>query len=113
VLVDTRQERDRRRDGAVPGSLPIPRTVLEWAVDPASGCPNPAVGGFDRQLIVMCNEGFSSSLAAANLRRLGFDRATDLVGGFAAWRAAGLPVQRAQAAPGGIDGRGPAEPGEP
>ena len=84
--------------------------MLEWAVDPASGCPNPAVGGLDRHLIVLCNEGYSSSLAAANLRRLGFDRATALVGGFAAWKAAGLPVQPPLAAPGALAGRGPAEP---
>jgi rhodanese-related sulfurtransferase len=86
ILVDIRSESQRAADGVVPGAEFIPRNVLEWRCD-----------RFDpgRQLIVMCNEGYQSSLAAANLKRLGLGRAGDLTGGFQAWRAAGLPVERA------------------
>jgi hypothetical protein len=66
--------------------------VLEWRVDPDSGYSNPHIGGLDRRLVVFCADGYSSSLAAANLRELGCRRATDLVGGFRGWKAAGLPV---------------------
>jgi rhodanese-related sulfurtransferase len=70
----------------------FPRNVLEWRCDPASPARDERVCDQGRQLIVMCDEGYQSSLAAANLRRLGFERATDLAGGFRAWRAAGLSV---------------------
>jgi rhodanese-related sulfurtransferase len=93
VLVDVRSELQRERDGVVPGSLFFPRNVLEWRCDPASAARDERVSDLARQLIVMCDEGYQSSLAAANLRRLGFGRATDLAGGFQAWRAAGLPVE--------------------
>ncbi len=73
----------------------IPRNVLEWRLDPASGYSHPGAPGLDDQVIVMCNEGYQSSLVAATLKRLGFARATDLDGGFQAWRAAGLPTERA------------------
>ena len=92
VVLDTRTPTDRDRFGVIAGSVHAPRTVLEWAVDPASGYHHPAVRGFDQRLVVVCHEGYSSSLAAQSLRRLGFHRATDLVGGVAAWRAAGLPL---------------------
>jgi rhodanese-related sulfurtransferase len=92
VLVDIRAESQRARDGVVPGSVFIARNVLEWRCDPASDARDRRVCDQGRQLIVMCDEGYQSSLAAANLRRLGFERATDLVGGFQAWLAAGLPV---------------------
>ena len=92
LLVDIRSETQRDRDGAVPGAAWFPRNVLEWRLDPASEGHDPAVGGTDREVIVMCDEGYQSSLAAATLQELGFSRATDLVGGFQAWRAAGLPV---------------------
>jgi rhodanese-related sulfurtransferase len=92
ILVDVRSEHQRERDGVVPGSVSFPRNVLEWRCDPASAARDERVSHVGRQLIVMCDEGYQSSLAAANLRRLGFERATDLVGGFGAWRAAGLPV---------------------
>ena len=94
VLVDVRSELQRERDGVVPGSVFFPRNVLEWRCDPASPARDDRVSDLGRLLIVMCDEGYQSSLAAANLRRLGFERATDLAGGFQAWRAAGLPVAR-------------------
>lgn len=93
LLIDLRSQDERERNGIVPGSLHIPRSVLEWRVDPDSGYANPAVGGLDRRLVLLCAQGFSSSLAAATLQELGFANATDVVGGFAAWRAAGLPVR--------------------
>jgi rhodanese-related sulfurtransferase len=93
LLVDIRSESQRERDGVVPGALYHPRNVLEWRMDPASGHDDPTVGGLDRRVIVMCDEGYQSSLAAATLRDLGFRRAADLDGGFQAWRAAGLPVE--------------------
>jgi rhodanese-related sulfurtransferase len=76
----------------VPGAIHFPRNVLEWRCDPSCPARDERVCDPSRQLIVMCDEGYQSSLAAANLRRLGFERATDLVGGFQAWLAAGLPV---------------------
>jgi rhodanese-related sulfurtransferase len=85
ILVDVRSDSQRAADGVVPGAVFIPRNVLEWRCDMFDP---------DRQLIVMCDEGYQSSLAAANLKRLGIERATDLAGGFQAWRAAGLPVDR-------------------
>jgi rhodanese-related sulfurtransferase len=96
VLVDVRSELQRERDGVVPGSVFFPRNVLEWRCDPASPTRDERVAELGRRLIVMCDEGYQSSLAAANLRRLGFERATDLAGGFRAWRAAGLPVSLAR-----------------
>jgi rhodanese-related sulfurtransferase len=92
VLVDIRSELQRERDGIVRGSVFFPRNVLEWRCDPESPARDERVGDRGNLLIVMCDEGYQSSLAAANLRRLGFERATDLAGGFQAWRAAGLPV---------------------
>jgi rhodanese-related sulfurtransferase len=92
VLVDIRSELQRQRDGVVPGSVFFPRNVLEWRCDPESPARDERVCDRARRLIVMCDEGYQSSLAAANLKRLGFERAADLAGGFQAWRAAGLPV---------------------
>jgi len=92
VLVDIRSELQRERDGMVPGSVFFPRNVLEWRCDPASPWRDPRVSDTTRLVIVMCHEGYQSSLAAANLKRIGLERAADLVGGFQAWRAAGLPV---------------------
>jgi rhodanese-related sulfurtransferase len=99
LIVDIRSADERRRDGVVPGALHIPRTVLEWRVDPASEWRNPRVGGHERRLVLLCSQGWSSSLAAASLVDLGFRRAADVVGGFEAWRRAGLPI--AAAAEGG------------
>jgi rhodanese-related sulfurtransferase len=97
LLIDIRSDSDREREGIVPGSLHIPRTVLEWRVDPDSTWRNPHVGGPDRQVVILCDHGCSSVLAAAALVDLGFTRAGDVVGGFAAWREAGLPIVTAQA----------------
>jgi rhodanese-related sulfurtransferase len=95
LLVDIRSEAHRERDGLIPGAMFHPRSVLEWRMDPTSGHADPAVGGLDRRVILVCDEGYQSSLAAANLRELGFARVADLVGGFQAWRDAGLPVDPA------------------
>jgi len=92
LLVDIRSESQRSDDGVIPGAAYHPRNVLEWRMDPASEHSDPAVGGLDRRVIVVCNEGYQSGLAAATLRDIGFTRAADLVGGFQAWRGAGLPV---------------------
>jgi rhodanese-related sulfurtransferase len=92
VLVDIRAESQRGRDGQVPDAVFIPRNVLEWRCDPRSDHRDERVSDPERRLIVMCNEGYQSSLAAAALRELGLERATDLAGGFQAWRAAGLPI---------------------
>jgi rhodanese-related sulfurtransferase len=92
ILIDIRADSQIAADGVVPGAIVVPRNVLEWRVDPASGHRLPCAPGLDDQVILMCNEGFQSSLAAATLQRLGFAHATDLDGGFQAWRAAGLPV---------------------
>jgi len=93
VLIDIRSEVQRERDGVVPGSRFVARNVLEWRCDPSSAWHDPAiVNPAGRRLILMCNEGYQSSLAAATLQRLGFEDATDMIGGFQAWRGAGLPV---------------------
>jgi rhodanese-related sulfurtransferase len=93
LLVDIRSESQRAADGVVPGAMYHPRNVLEWRMDPASGATDPAVGGLERRVIVMCDAGYASSLAAETLREIGFDHAADLDGGFQAWREAGLPVE--------------------
>jgi rhodanese-related sulfurtransferase len=111
VLIDLRSNDERRRSGVVPGSLHIPRSVLEWRVDPDSGYTNPHIGGLDRQLILFCADGYSSSLAAATARELGATKATDIVGGFVAWKASGLPVRPASdPEPSELPGMGPPEP---
>ena len=92
LLVDTRPWEQRRRDGDVPGAVVIDRNVLEWRLDPASPWRIPEVTGHDLEVIVLCNQGYSSSLVADTLRTLGLHRAVDVVGGFEAWAAAGLPV---------------------
>ena len=92
VLVDIRAESQRAEDGLVPGAIVIERNVLEWRCDPASASRDERVSDPSRQLIVMCDGGYQSSLAAATLQELGLPHATDLVGGFQAWRTAGLPV---------------------
>lgn len=93
-LIDIRAESQIARDGTVPGALVLGRNVLEWRVDPDSAHRHPEAPGVEDQVIVMCNEGYQSSLAAATLQQLGFSRVTDLDGGFQAWRSAGLPVDR-------------------
>jgi rhodanese-related sulfurtransferase len=92
VVVDIREEERRLQDGRVPGGVEIARNVLEWRCDPESEWRDERVSDPERIVVVMCNEGYQSSLAAANLQRIGLPRATDMDGGFQAWRAAGLPV---------------------
>jgi rhodanese-related sulfurtransferase len=93
LLIDIRTDAQRQRDGEVPGALAIDRTVLEWRVDPASGAAHPEIGGLDAPLILLCAQGYSSSLAVGALLDLGASQVTDVIGGFEAWRAAGLPMQ--------------------
>ncbi|MFE9098188.1 rhodanese-like domain-containing protein [Streptomyces sp. NPDC007264] len=92
LLVDIRYAALRDRDGLIPGALVIERNELEWRLDPRGSHRVPEATSHDLRVVVVCNEGYASSLAAASLRTLGLRRATDLVGGFQAWRAAGLPV---------------------
>ncbi|MGW7425203.1 rhodanese-like domain-containing protein [Streptomyces sp. NPDC054813] len=92
LLVDIRYAALRDRDGVIPGALVIERNELEWRLDPQGSHKAPEATGHDLQVIVICNEGYASSLAAASLHQLGLHRATDLVGGFQAWKSAGLPV---------------------
>jgi len=99
VIVDTRSHEQRAAGGIVPGSIRVHRNVLEWRVDPRSGWYDKRFAVYSGPVIVMCQQGYSSSLAAATLQRLGFDRATDMVGGFEAWAAAGLPVEPLGAEP--------------
>jgi rhodanese-related sulfurtransferase len=94
LLVDIRPAAQRAREGEVPGAMIVERNVLEWRFDPASSARLPEAS-YDLAVIVMCSEGYTSSLAAAALRELGVRQATDLDGGFVAWAAAGLPVQAA------------------
>ena len=89
LVVDTRPAEQRLRDGELPGAVVVDRNVLEWRLDPTSPHRLPEVADPDRRVILVCNEGYSSSLAAATLQELGLHRATDLIGGFTAWRALG------------------------
>jgi rhodanese-related sulfurtransferase len=92
VLIDLRCEEDRSREGTVDGAIRIPRTVLEWRVDPDSPWKDTRVADTERALILMCNDGYSSSLAAATLRDLGFADTGDVEGGYRAWKQDGLPI---------------------
>jgi len=94
LVLDTRTHTDRGRFGVIPTSVHVPRTVVEWHFDPANGYLHPEMRSFDQPLVLVCNGGYSSSLAAANLVRLGFTNVADLIGGHTAWAAAGLPVTR-------------------
>lgn len=93
ILVDTRPQALRQAQGSVPGALVVERNVLEWRFDPRSDARLPEATGYDVHLIIMCSEGYASSLAAASLQDLGLHNATDLIGGFLAWANAGLAVQ--------------------
>ena len=99
VLVDIRPAAQRAREGWVPGALVVERNVLEWRFDPASEARLPQVTGYDVDAVVLCSEGYTSSLAADALRSLGLHRATDVIGGFRAWAAAGLPTAGGEPAP--------------
>jgi len=89
LVVDTRCAAHRERDGALPGAVVLERNVLEWRLDPTSPHRLPDAGAADRQVVVVCDEGYASSLAAATLVDLGLHRATDLEGGYLAWREQG------------------------
>jgi rhodanese-related sulfurtransferase len=91
LLVDIRPQAQRAAEGEIPGALVVERNVLEWRFDPACTARLPQAA-YDLRVIVLCSEGYTSSLAAASLQDLGVRRATDLAGGFQAWRQAGLPV---------------------
>jgi rhodanese-related sulfurtransferase len=93
ALVDIRSDAQRAADGLIPGAIHVPRNVLEWRCDPTSEHRDESLARRDRTIVLVCNEGYQSSLAAATLCRFGLD-ATDVVGGFQAWRAADLPVER-------------------
>jgi rhodanese-related sulfurtransferase len=95
TLIDIRPAAQRAAHGEVPGSIVIERNHLEWRLDPASDARLPQATGYDLRPIVICAEGYTSSLAAAALLDLGLDRATDVIGGYAAWQAAGLPTASA------------------
>jgi rhodanese-related sulfurtransferase len=118
LLVDTRTESQRRRDGDIPGALVIDRTVLEWRVDPASGATHPEIQGLDTPLVLLCAQGYSSSLAVATLLDLGATNVTDVIDGFEGWRAAGLPIHPPPASDAGFpasghSGTGPSGAGSP
>ena len=93
LLIDTRTFEQRADGGHIPGALLIDRTVLEWRLDPTSPDRIPEASSHDVRVILICNQGFSSSLAAASLKDLGLVNATDVIGGFQAWKAAGMPVE--------------------
>jgi rhodanese-related sulfurtransferase len=102
LLIDTRSHDERVSRGVIPGSIHIPRSVLEWRLDPDSdpAYRNAHIGGLGEWLVLVCAHGYSTSLAAATLQDLGFARATDMVGGFSAWKERALPVTPAPDADG-------------
>ena len=95
IIIDTRCSEQRRETGVIPGSIHVSLSVLYWRLDPASGFEDARLADPERQVILVCAHGYSSSLAAATLQDLGFRRATDIAGGFEAWQAAGLPIEAA------------------
>ncbi|MEU6465005.1 rhodanese-like domain-containing protein [Streptomyces sp. NPDC046976] len=99
LLVDIRYAALRERDGLIPGAVVIERNELEWRLDPQGSHRLPEATGHDLRIVLICNEGYASSLAAASLHQLGLHRATDLVGGFQSWRSTGLPVTPSGACP--------------
>ena len=112
VIIDIRSQDARELHGVIPGSLHIPRTVLEWRLALDSQWRNLHLGGRDQQLILICDHGYSSILAASNLVELGFYRAGDVIGGFEAWKHQGLPTAPFRprlATAGGLPGTGPPE----
>ncbi|MCY0959747.1 rhodanese-like domain-containing protein [Streptomyces sp. H27-H5] len=92
LLVDIRYQALRERDGLIPGVLVVERNELEWRLDPQGSHRLPEATGHDIEVVVICNEGYASTLAAVSLHALGLHRATDLTGGFQAWKSAGLPT---------------------
>ena len=92
LIIDTRAETDRQREGTIPGSIPVPLSVLLWRLDPAAESTNPILNDLNEAKVIVCGDGYSSSWAAATLADLGFTAVSDLDGGFHAWAAQGLPV---------------------
>lgn len=92
VILDTRCGDQRREHGMIPGSIHVPLSVLPWRADPESGYDDPRVSDGAAELVLVCQDGYSSTMAVATLLDLGHNRVTDIAGGFSAWRAAGLPV---------------------
>ena len=109
LLIDVRSDSDPDREGIVPGSLHIPRTVLEWRLAPDNPWRTPHAGDLDRQVILICDHGYSTVLAGGTLVELGFTHVCDVIGGFAGWRDAALPIVAAPPAigPGELPGMGP------
>jgi len=95
VLIDIRPAAQRADEGEIPGSVIVERNHLEWRLDPGCDARLPWVTGYDHRIIVFCVDGYTSSLAAVALHDLGLRRATDVIGGFRAWTAAGLPTAAA------------------
>jgi len=95
LLIDTRCREQLAADGAIPGAIHVPLSVLYWRLDPASGHDDPRLSAAfpDRRVILVCAHGYSSSIAAATLRQLGFRHATDVIGGFEGWKRDGMPVE--------------------
>ncbi|MBI2718670.1 MAG: rhodanese-like domain-containing protein [Rhizobiales bacterium] len=91
LVVDIRGDEQQRQDGLIPGALVIRRNVLEWRCDPVSPWHHPAITHHGQKVVVVCNEGYQSSLAAANLQQLGMKQATDMMGGYSRWKELGLP----------------------
>ena len=87
LIIDIRPVEQRQRDGELPGAIVIDRNVLEWRLDPTSEHRLPQVTGYDIRIVIVCNEGYSSSLAAAVLQKLGLHQAVDMIGGYQAWLA--------------------------
>jgi rhodanese-related sulfurtransferase len=112
IIIDIRSQDARELHGVIPGSLHIPRTVLEWRVALDSPWRNLHLGGLGERLILICDHGYSSILAASNLVQLGFQRAGDVIGGFQAWKDGGLPIASCHHRIGGgtaLPGTGPPE----
>ncbi len=93
LIIDIRCADQRRESGVVPGSVHVPLSVLHWRLDPASGFDDPRLSDPTRHVVLLCADGYSSSMAAATLQDLGFRRATDVIGGVTGWQAAGLPLE--------------------
>lgn len=113
LIVDTRCGEARRATGVIAGSVHVPLSVLFWRLDRTSGHADDALADRERHVILVCADGYSSSLAAATLRDLGFARATDLDGGFNGWVAAGLPVERVRSRRAGNGVQGAPSPRRP
>jgi rhodanese-related sulfurtransferase len=96
LLVDIRPADERARNGDIPGAVVIDRNVLEWRLDPASPSRSPLVRDQDQRMILICGQGYQSSLAAANLQEIGLINATDVIDGFEGWVAARLPVEKGE-----------------